>query len=218
MNNLNLISARNAIADSKLNDALGFYKLAYEEMPDNLEVEWFYLFGAVTEPVNSSTADNFVRLADIFYPTLKYIATLEEGPDKQAVVYTMIKGFAPLHDVVHDSMIKALAMNRSVILMEDVVRVDMAKRVDNEKIAEDILAIFGEAAPYCFYAADIWKEMIAKRFKRSPYRNYQDKGKELWFDELAKRIKKYDPSYELPQFKQAGCITFGDAARVTPGT
>lgn len=216
MNNLN--AARAALEKGDLKGALAFYEMAYNDMPDNLEVEWFYLFCSVTEQVNSETADNYVRLADIFYPTLKYVSTLEEGKEKQSLVYTMIKGFIPLHDIIHDAMINALALDRSAIPMEDVAKVDRAKRIDTKKLADDILDIFGEDAPYCFLASDIWKEMIAERFKWSPYRNFKDKGKELWFDDLAKRIKKYDPDYKLPQFKQAGCLSSGDAAKVTPGS
>ena len=217
VNNQNLNFGRTAISKSNFKEAKTYYESVYKECPENLEAEWFYRFGSVTEYVNADTANNYIRLVNIFYPTLKYISTLEEGTEKQNLVYAVVKGFMPLKEILHDAMVKAAARDRSLLPTGDIMRVYDAKTIDKKVLANDILSIFGEKAPYCFLATDIWKELIAERFKWSPYRNFKDKGKELWFDELAKRIKKYDPTYEMPQFKQAGCLASGEATKVTPG-
>lgn len=216
----NLKLGRGLTGEGKFVEAKTYYEEVLKEMPDNLEAEWFYLFGSVTEYINEKTAENFARLAEIFYPTLKYIASFEEGEEKWNAAYAVIKGYLPLHDILHEAMVRHLASNSANIVMDDIAKVDDAwykHRVEKKSLADKILEIFGDSKPYCNWAADIWKEIIAERFKWSEYRNFQDKGKELWFDELAKKIKKYDPSYEMPKFKQAGCVSSGDAGKVKPG-
>lgn len=216
--NKNLNFARAAIRENDLKKAQGYYEMVFEEMPDNLEAEWFYRFVLVADQINGETAKNYKRLAEIFYPTLRYIATLEESEEKNNLVYYMIKGFPPLKDILHDKMLKIMSIDRTVISTEDYAEISyLSQEIDKKQLAANIIELFGENLPYCKWAADIWKEVIAERFQWSQYRNFQDRGKELWFDELAKKIKKYDSSYELPQFKQAGCISSGDAGKVKPG-
>lgn len=213
----NLKLARMTLVEKTIKEAIVHYKTVYAEMPDNLEAEWFSLFGSLQGAFNEKTVENYTRLAEIFYPTLEYIATLEEGVEKQTIAFVVIKGFLPLHESLHDAMLQIMLRDSTAISTEDYGKLTLAKKVDKEKLADDIIRIFGDDAAYGRISADIWKEMIAKRFRWSEYRHFQDRGKELWFDELAKKIKKYDPSYEMPQFKQAGCITSGDAARIKPG-
>ena len=100
--NKNLNFARAAIRENDLKKAQGYYEMVFEEMPDNLEAEWFYRFVLVADQINGETAKYFKRLAEIFYPTLRYIATLEESEEKNNLVYYMIKGFPPLKDILHD--------------------------------------------------------------------------------------------------------------------
>lgn len=208
--------ARNAIMKNEIMEAKSYYSIVLQESPNNLEAEWFYRFGMVLGEITAEIADHYVRLADIFYPMLEHLATYEEGELKHHLVQCVVVGFPPVHDSLNIAMIQSMARGNTSITMDDVVKVDMVRRVDKETLPDKILELFGDEAPYCFMAVRFWKERIAERFKRSQYRNFQDRGKELWFDELAKRIKLYDPSYEMPQFKQAGCIAFGDAAKVAP--
>ena len=215
--NKNLNLARAAIREKDLKKAQGYYEMVLEEMPENLEAEWFYRFVLVAEQINDQTAKNYKRLAEIFYPTLKYIATLQESEEKNTLAYYMIKGFPPLKDILKEKMLQIMSMDRTAISTEDYVAISLPIGMDKKQLAAKIIEIFGEENPYCKWVADIWKEVIAERFQWSNYRNFQDRGKELWFDELAKKIKKYDPSYEMPQFKQAGCISTGDAGKVKPG-
>ena len=189
-----------------------------DNIEDNLEAVWFYLFGVLlADPIDENTAKNYKTISKLFYPTLEYIATFEEGKEKHDLVFAMINGFPNLKDAVHNAMIQLLVKDRTAIPMEDAGEVSLAPDVDKKRLADLILQIFGDKEPYCMMVANIWKELIAERYQWSKYRNFQDRGKELWFDELAKKIKKYDPSYEMPQFKQAGCVSSGDAAKVKPG-
>lgn len=214
----NLKLARAAICKNEFKNASVHYEQVHKELPENLEAEWFYLFGVlVADPIDGNTAKNYTKLDKNFYPTLEYIATFEESEEKQSLVFAMITGFPPLKDIVHQAMLQLLVKDRSAIPMEDAGTVSIAPDVDKKRLADNILTIFGDGEPYGLMVANIWKALIAERYQWSEYRNFQDKGKELWFDELAKKIKKYDPSYEMPQFKQAGCISSGDAAKVTPG-
>lgn len=217
----NLKLARAAIENRDFVKAKTYYEEILKESPENLEAEWFYHFGSILEEINEETANHYTYLADNFYPTLKYIAPLDESEEKQIIAASVIKDFLPLGDVLHDTLIKAKAGGYLNISVEEISKINLAilnpKKIDKKQLANDIISIFGEKKPYCLWSADIWKELIAERFKWSEYRNFQDRGKELWFDELGKKIKKYDPSYVMPQFKQAGCVSTGDAAKVTPG-
>lgn len=210
--------ARAAIGKNDFQSAKVFYEKVHRELPEDLEAEWFYLFGVlVVDPIDGNTASNYTRLVKIFYPTLEYIATFDEGEEKHNLVLAMITGYPPLKGLVYNAMLQLLVKDRSAISTEDAAEVSLAPDVDKKRLADKILEIFGDSEPYCFMAVNIWKALIAERYQWSKYRNFQDKGKELWFDELAKRIKKYDPTYEMPQFKQVGCISTGDAAMVPPG-
>lgn len=213
---INNLKLARATLDVDIEKAISYYELVYNEMPENLEAKWFYLFGLVARTSDNEAIDNYNKLYQIFYPALEYVATFEEGREKQSIVATMIQGFTPLYDILYERVITNLWKTSLVEFVQL-----MPEPLDKKKLAEDILRIFGDEKPYCLLAVGIWKELIAVRFRYSEYRNFQDRGKELWFDELAKRIKVYDPTYEMPQFKQAGCISFGDkakeASKVKPG-
>ena len=88
-----------------------------------------------------------------------------------------------------------------------------------KEVGELIIKTLGDE--YSNIALRFWKETIYVRHTYCPYRNFQDKNKETWYDAIIKNIQKYDPSYKAPEFKQAGCVMAGEEARlaskVTPG-
>ena len=215
---MHLQLARDAIMQNDFMGAKNHYGVVLQENPNILEAEWFYRFAIVAgDEINSQTADHYLRLVDLFYPMLEYLTRYPESQLKHHLVLCVIKGFSPLRNSLHKAMVKSLAYGNPAISMDDITRVDMAKRIKEDDLPNKILELFGDGEPYCLMAADFWKRKIAERFRYSEYRNFQDRGKELWFDKLAKRIRKYDPSYKMPEFKQAGCISSGDAAKVRPG-
>lgn len=210
--------ARAAIGKDDFAAAKEYYGTILDENPKDLEAAWFYLFSVlVKDPVGKDTPKNYKMISNLFYPTLEYIATFEESEEKHNLVFVMVKGFPQLKGAVKESMLNLLVKDSSAIPTEEYGEFTITPEVDKGQLADRVLEIFGEDGPYCLLVVDIWKEQIAKRYRWSEYRNFQDKGKELWFDELAKKIKKYDPSYEMPQFKQAGCVSSGDAGKVKPG-
>ena len=216
--NLNL--ARTARTNDNAAEAKAYYKAVFSDMPENLEAEWYYRFLSITEEINNETAENYARLYEIFYPTLRYVAALEDKNEKLILASDIIKGFPPLQDILYSAIFHPAYSDPSLLSNKDFLN-NLAKlkympEVDKRELADKIIEIFGDSQPYGMLAADIWKELIAERFKQSEYRNYKDKGKKLWFDELGEKIKKYDPTYQMPQFKQAGCIVFGEAAKSIP--
>lgn len=84
-----------------------------------------------------------------------------------------------------------------------------------------ILEICGNDRFYTIVAAGLWKNIIYMRHCYCAYRNFRDKNKETWYDKMIKDIQKYDSDYAAPQFKQAGCLMFGESAKeatkVLPG-
>lgn len=67
-------------------------------------------------------------------------------------------------------------------------------------------------------AIKAWKEAIDIRHSISEYKNYQDRKTKLWFEKCEEAIKKFEPDYEMPKFKQqGGCVVGGDGANVPKG-
>lgn len=220
--------ARAALVKDNIEEATMHYHAVLQACPDELEAKWFSLYDAVVKAADSDIRNNkddiitnYNDLSKLFQPFLSYIAALQEGEEKQCLAQMLVKVFLPLRDVLVNTLWNLPLYNPEITtIAEEVVEFmdALESGIDKDAVAEQILELFGDGKPYCLWAADIWKEKIASRFKSSPYRNFQDRGKELWFDQLAKRIQKYDPSYTLPKFKQAGCVsTDPAAANVKPG-
>ena len=77
---------------------------------------------------------------------------------------------------------------------------------------ETIKKMYGMVEPFTSIFVDYWKKSIEQEHKKSPYRNYKDKGKKLWMDLYAEYIRQYEPNYIMPEFKQNGVICFGERA------
>ena len=211
-------AARAAVLAGKLKEAGGYYESLHQMMPEDREADWYYAIISLMVGITDDTPDQYAKVAEDFFDILKYVAAeVEDKEEKAALAYVLIKSFPPLKDIIHKDYISRSNGKNKEYIVNSLVKIETAPRIDKKTLPDEILDIFGEEEPYCRWAADLWKEQIAERFKWSAYRNFQDKGKTLWFDELGEKIKKYDPSYEMPQFKQAGCISSGDAGKVKPG-
>ena len=79
-------------------------------------------------------------------------------------------------------------------------RVILVKKFN--ELGDFILECFPKEPAMIKLATTAWKKPIEERYSRSAYKHYQLKGKVMWWDVLADKIKKYEPDYTLPTFIQ----------------
>lgn len=72
-------------------------------------------------------------------------------------------------------------------------------------LGDNIIKLFGEDPEYIAVAVKLWKETVFLRHTYTTFRHPQDKDQVTWYDQMIEKIKKYDSSYEAPQFGQPGC-------------
>lgn len=201
--------AQTAREEGNAENAKKYYELAYEDMPDNPEVKWFASYYSLLECKNIEAASKFINLCSALLPTLRLVANIADEYEKKALGKVILDTFLPLQSTVHIATLKVSGDTRAL---------EKATNPVIRALGDDIIELFGETEPYIGWSVFIWKHLIDRRHRYTPYRNFSDKGKELWFDEMAKKIQKYEPDYVMPQFKQAGCITLGETAcRARPG-
>ena len=210
--------ARLAIGNADFKTAKKYYDEFLLEIPEdeNLEGVWFGTFFDLLDlEFSKKVIQMYADLSKLFMPILNYVAEIEDDIVKQNLASVIFQIFLPLGTSISNRTIVE-EVQYGTFTITECAEFD-ATLIDKETAAELILEKFGESDPYYGWVVDIWKEKIADRYNFSPYRNCQDRGKKLWFDELAEKIKKYDPNYELPKFKQAGCISFDPKNKAMPG-
>ena len=201
--------ARIAREEGNSENAKKYYELAYEDMPDNPEVKWFSAYYSLLECKNSEAASKFINLCSALVPTLRLVARIEDERERNSLGKAILDTFLPLETTVHIATLKISGNTKAL---------EEATNPIIRALGDEIIAIFGETEPYIGWAVFIWKFLIDKRHTWSKFRNYNDKGKELWFDKMAKKIQKYEPNYVMPTFTQVGCITTSqNATIVRPG-
>ncbi len=209
--------AKAAREEENTEDAKKYYEMAYTDMPDNPEAKWYYAYYSLMDCVNKEIADRYSKLCNSLIPTLKLVKGMSDEQEKADLAETIVDSWLPLKHSMVRAILNVEVNGQMVLPYSDVTQVKRDGDKILETLGDDILSIFGEKKPYTDIAVRIWKERIDDRHALSGYRNYKDKGKKLWFDELAERIQKYDSTYVMPEFKQAGGCAAGDAAKAQPG-
>ena len=203
--------ARAAREEDNAEDARKYYEMARTEDPENIEARFFYQYYALMDCKNIEIADRYEKLINSIEPTLKMIAksTLSDS-EKVELVTEIVGKTLPLKNVLLDIMYGLKVDGESVLPSSHMSSVTHNGIEFERNLGDKLIAIFGsKASPYTDLAVNLWKERIREFHATGGKRGYKDKGKKAWFDELADKIKVYDPSYVLPEFKQEGCISIG---------
>ena len=203
--------ARAARAENNAEDAKKYYEMMYIEMPDSAEAKWYYAYYTLMDCKNGEIPEKYAKVCSSLVPSLKLASLIEDEEEKAYLVLDITSDFIKLKNALISHILKIETLSYSYV--ENVRKTAQATE---RRLGEDIIEIFGEIEPYTSYAINIWKRLIDERHI-TPYRNYQDKDKVLWFEEMAKKIQKYEASYIMPEFKQAGGCVTGDAAKIRPG-
>ena len=194
-----LEQARLAIEEDRKEDAKEFYEMAFDQMPDNLEAKFYCDF--YSQDYDFEGARSFLTKTSGNYmeQVVDFVIRDESLPfnERLNILSSIIGTYLSAFEYVMS--IRWLPLYRS-----------QAQR----------LGQYIDDAGLHIIAKCIWEEMIKTRYGFSEYRSCWDKGKTLWFEDLAKKIQTIDPSYVAPEFKQAGCLralTNNDIGRLVRG-
>ena len=201
--------ARSAREEDNTEDAKKYYEMAYTDMPDNPEAKWYYAYYSLMDCVNKEIADRYSKLCNSLIPTLKLVKEITDEQEKADLANTIVDSWLPLKDAMVRAIMNVKVDGKMVLPYSDVEQVERDGVKILKTLGDDILLIFGDEKPYTDIAVKVWKERIDDYHASRGYRTNKEKGKKLWFDELAERIQEYDSSYVMPEFKQGGGCAIG---------
>ena len=192
--------ARKAIMEDDTENAESCYKAVLEAKSTNLEARWFVSFFAAFrayEEKDFSTVN--VECGKMELVLSSVLNRLNESSDKdfrkKVAKEYIVYGYLTFKTVIFE--------------LDPSGAISMARM-----IGEKILELLGDDSPESISAAvHTWKTAVRMRHTWCAYRHAADKDKETWYDEMVKKIQKYEPSYEAPKFEQAGCVSVGDKAK-----
>ena len=201
--------ARQARAEGNTEDAKTYYNKVREEFPDNGEAKFFYAYYALYEGTNGELGKRFVNLCNILPTAINMVKKSEDSKADQLKV---------LEDIVNTFVPETWAENRymnhknretkigdSYVTVFDNATITVCGKTGMAtlKALGDQLDTLYVADPDCKRLAAIaWKEYVSLAQK---WYAWAPKGDAEIY---AEKIKKVDPSYEMP--KKAGCISLAD--------
>ncbi len=201
--------ARQAKAENNTEDAKIYYNKVREEDPENGEAKFFYAFYALYEGTNKELYSRFSNLCKILPSSIKMIEESSlSKEEKLNSIEEIVNAFVPETWAENKYM---NAKNRETKVGDSYVKVfdfNIIKSccVTGMKALKDLgdqLEKIYVADPECKRLAVVaWKEYVSLSQK---WYAYAIKGDAEIY---AEKIKKVDPSYEIP--KKAGCISFAN--------
>ena len=208
-NNKYLQLARQAKAESNVEDAKTYYNKAREEFPENGEAKFFYAYYAMYDSANKDVPRKFIDLCKGVVGAVKMAAKEEVSKEEQ---------LKSIEEIVNTFVPETWSMNRymnkknhetkigdSYVTIFEHSTITTCGKTGMEAIrnlGDELANIYGEDAEAQRLAVIAWKEYVSlcqKWFAWAP------KGEA---EVYAEKIKKIEPSYEMPQ--KAGCISFAD--------
>jgi len=198
----NLKLARQARAENNSEDAKLFYSKVREEDPENGEAKFFYAYYSLYEGTNGELPKRFCNLCNVVTSSVKLIKESALPKEEQLkIINEIVKTFVP------ETWAENRYMNRQNsgdVKIYSISQISNCGKtgMDTLKVLGDQLADLYVADPECKRMAVVaWKEYVSLA---QHWYAYATKGEPEIY---AEKIKKVDPSYEMP--KKAGCISFG---------
>ncbi len=213
MDNKYLKMARQAREEDNAEDAKKFYDMARTEDPDNAEAKFFFQYYSLMDCKNGEIPVKYDNVEKSAYSTIKMLGKSDyTAEDKFDLLSQIVDAFLPLAASMWHHMLGLSCFDYS-----DTIRMRNNHIRNAKELGNTIIDTFGEEKGlHTDLAVKCWKEAIDFDFACCNYLNYKDKDKEVWMHKYAKKIQKYDPSYKMPEYKQAGCLATGDAASAQP--
>lgn len=202
--------ARQAKADNNSEDAKNYYNKVREEDPENGEAKFFYAYYALYEGKNGEIPSRFSNLCKVLPNSISLIESSSlSKADKLIAIEEIVNTFVPEPWVLNKYMNNK---NRETKIGDSYVKIFDFSAISSvcktgmkaiKALGDQVEKIFS-IDPECKRIAVIaWKEYVSLSQK---WYAYAEKGDA---EVYAEKIKKVDPSYEMP--KKAGCISFSNS-------
>lgn len=201
--------ARQAKAENNSEDAKQYYNKVREENPESGEAKFFYAYYSLYEGTNKELPRRFVNLCSVVIPSVKLEKNSSQSKEEQLKsIEEIVNAFVPetwsenryMNNKNHETKI-----GDSYVKIFDNAQITTCGKTGMETIrnlGNELSALYGNDAEAQRLAVIAWKEYVSlaqKWFAWAP------KGEA---EVYAEKIKKIEPSYEMPQ--KAGCISFAN--------
>ena len=205
----NLKLARQARAEDNSEDAKLYYGKVREEDPENGEAKYFYAYFSLYEGTNGELPKRFINLCSTVTASVKLVGASSMSKEEQLKsVAEIVDSFVPevwtenrymnkknTETKIGDSYVKVFDTSAIISCCKNGLMTLKA-------LGDQIEKLYIADAECKRLAVIVWKEYVALSHK---WYAYAVKGDAEIY---AEKIKKVDPSYEMP--KKAGCISFSN--------
>ena len=202
-----LTLARQARAEGNTEDAKTYYNKVREEDPESGEAKFFYAFYALYEGKNGEIPRRFANVCQTVFSAITMVKNSDSPVNEQyATISEIIAAFLPetwslnqymngknRETKIGDSYVKVFDQN-------DIVSCCKKGMFALRDIGNELEKLYKGDSAAMKIAVVVWKEYVSLAQK---WYAYPPKGEAEIY---AEKIKKIDPSYEMP--KKAGCISF----------
>lgn len=210
--NKNLKLARQARSEDNTEDAKLFYNKVREEFPDNGEAKYFYAYYSLYEGKNVEIPSKFSNLCKGVVPAVNMIRESSLSKEEQLTsIGEIVNCFVPETWVLNKYMNKKNTETKigdsyvKVFENSSIIAVCKDGMATLKKLGDTLDRLYIND-PECKKLATIaWKEYVS--LSQKWYRWTIEGDAEIY----AEKIKKVDPSYEMP--KKAGCISFANTKK-----
>lgn len=204
-----LTLARQARADNNSEDAKTYYNKVREDNPEDGEAKFFYAYYALYEGKNKEIPQRFINVCKAIFSAIKMVKNSSApSNEKYETISEIVNAFLPMtwalnrymNNKNHETKIGdsyVTVFDHSVISSSCKEGMFTIRDLGNE-----LESTFGGDVGFMTLAVLAWKEYVSLAQK---WYAYAPKGEAEIY---AEKIKKIDPSYEMP--KKAGCISFSD--------
>ncbi|MBE6960806.1 MAG: hypothetical protein E7448_08850 [Ruminococcaceae bacterium] len=200
--------ARQARAENNSEDAKLYYGKLREVEPENAEAKFFYAYYAMYEGKNGELLTRFTNLCKSLLSSLPMVKRASISEDEQLItICEIVSAFVPEAWSLNRYM---NSKNRETKVGDSYVRVFDASTIAScskvgmstiRDLGDEIVKLYPNNTQASKIAVIAWKEYVSLAQK---WYAYAPKGEA---EVYAEKIKKIDPSYEMP--KKAGCISLG---------
>lgn len=207
-----LTLARQARADGNSEDAKNYYNKVREENPENGEAKFFYMYYALYEGTNGELPQRFNNVCQAALTAVKMVKNSGAPVAEQyKTVSEIVDAFLPmawsLNRYMNNKNRETKVGDRYVQVFDRNAIQSAGKRgmFTIRDLGDEIQSIYGGDAGAMAIAVTAWKEYVSLA---QNWYAYPPKGEA---EAYAEKIKKIEPSYEMP--KKAGCISFADTKK-----
>ena len=204
-----LTLARQARAENNSEDAKTFYNKLREEYPESGEAKFFYAYYALYEGKNGELPQRFTNMCQAALSSLKMIKNSDDPKSEQyKTLSEIVDAFVPMTWALQRYMSNK---NRETRVGDSYVKVFDQNTINSSSkkgmftirdLGDEIEKLYSGDINAVNIAVSAWKEYVSLAQK---WYAYPPKGEAEIY---AEKIKKYEPSYEMP--KKAGCISLSD--------